>query len=199
MVHQLEGWWTYEYCRGRWVQQFHQEGDERVAAFTLGLAPPEDPDVRHRPLRSLLWPRKAIEREDGNQVIVVLVVSACRRSRHAVGLRRRKALARSTANCTPTGPSATLRASPGAFHTHTHTHRARTHNTSRDTHSTTSTHRTVQLDFYCSPETRTGMLVSLKVPLRPHPLMRFNRAGFCADHGAVLVVGRRSPPRATTC
>jgi len=50
LLHQLEGWWTYEYCRGRWVQQFHQEGDERVAAFTLGLAPLEDPDVRHR------WP-----------------------------------------------------------------------------------------------------------------------------------------------
>jgi hypothetical protein len=61
LLHQLEGWWTYEYCRGRWVQQFHQEGDERVAAFTLGLAPLEDPDVRHRPLfplLSLFWDRE---------------------------------------------------------------------------------------------------------------------------------------------
>jgi hypothetical protein len=43
---QLEGWWTYEFCYGKLVQQFHQEGETRVALFTLGLAPfAEDQDV----------------------------------------------------------------------------------------------------------------------------------------------------------
>jgi protein OS-9 len=39
-IFRFEGWWTYEFCYGRHVKQFHQERTGRITmAYNLGLAP----------------------------------------------------------------------------------------------------------------------------------------------------------------
>lgn len=140
-LYRLEGWWTYEYCRGRWVQQFHQEGDERIAAFTLGLAPPEDPDEESA--------RRRVETEEGPREVYSEL--------HADGT-----------ICDITGKP-----------------------------------RTVQLDFYCSPETRTGMLVSLKEPSTCNYLLSVATPLLCAhpefkveEKAEQAIICRELPPQA---
>jgi protein OS-9 len=40
-IYRIEGWWTYEFCYGQHLLQFHQDGDQRLSSFILGRAPIE--------------------------------------------------------------------------------------------------------------------------------------------------------------